>query len=227
MNEEVKYYYKDASGQTQGAYSLEELKRLKLGQHTLVWYRGLSDWAELSSILSPSTPNHYKWILLGFLSVIAFGGISALIYGMSIQNCLTRDSRASDEFNMYVEKYYRDLEYFGISVVKPSKTSVRFAPMQYFEDTKDIYGLSCGYNNDDIIEIYINEDRWKKLTRAQKYLIMYHELSHDILNVNDLPDLSINENKLMCPVFDRYKGLSMDDFIEISHDFFIEYQQSK
>ena len=94
--------------------------------------------------------------------------------------------------------------------------------MQYFEDTKDVHGLSYGYNNDDIIEIYINEDSWKRMSRPQKYLLMYHELSHDILNVGDLPAKEENYGKLMCPSMLMVDKISMDDFIEMAHALFEE-----
>ena len=99
---------------------------------------------------------------------------------------------------------------------------MKLAPMQYFEDTKDIHGVSYGYKNDDIIEIYINEDSWKRFSRPQKYLLMYHELSHDILNVDDLPEKEENYGKLMCPYILSYDKISMDEFIEMSHDLFEE-----
>ena len=43
---------------------------------------------------------------------------------------------------------------------------------------------------------------------------MYHELAHDILNVDDLEISEENQGKLMYPEFSKRQGLSMDDFIE-------------
>jgi hypothetical protein len=48
---------------------------------------------------------------------------------------------------------------------------------------------------------------------------MYHELSHDVLNLEDLPK---NEGKLMFPSIATYESKTMDDFIESSHVFFEE-----
>ena len=121
---------------------------------------------------------------------------------------------------MYLDKFYRDIEFFGINKRKPRSVIMKLAPMQYFENTKDYHGVSYGYKDDNIIEIYINEDSWKKFSRPQKYLIMYHELAHDILNIDDLPDKEENYGKLMCPVFSNLDKITMDDFIEMSHKLF-------
>ena len=224
-NDEIKYYYKGPDGQTRGSVSKDELRRLNLSPNTLVWHKGLADWVEYSSLF-PNTTTKFdkKWtpLALGIVAIICIALLVVFCSPFATHRKLMNNSYSSDEFDMYLNKYYRDLEVFGISVVKSRSVSIRFAPMQYFEDTKDFYGLAYGGGDNDRIEIYINEDGWRKLTRAQKYLLMYHELSHDILNVDDLPNIPSNYSKLMCPVLDRFERLTMDDFIEISHDFFIE-----
>ena len=53
-----------------------------------------------------------------------------------------------------------------------------------------------------------------------RYFIMYHELTHDILNLNDLKYLPENEGKLMYPELENYNEKTMDDFIESSHKLF-------
>jgi hypothetical protein len=49
---------------------------------------------------------------------------------------------------------------------------------------------------------------------------MYHELAHDILNIDDLPDKEENYGKLMCLIFSNLDKITMDDFIEMSHELF-------
>ena len=49
---------------------------------------------------------------------------------------------------------------------------------------------------------------------------MYHELSHDILNVGDLPFSQENKGKLMCPYMLSNDKISMDEFIEMAHELF-------
>ena len=51
---------------------------------------------------------------------------------------------------------------------------------------------------------------------------MYHELAHDVLNLDDLEPESRNEGKLMYPYISSYEKKTMDDFIESTHALFEE-----
>jgi hypothetical protein len=82
-------------------------------------------------------------------------------------------------------------------------------------------------NNDDIIEIYINPSTWKSFNKPMRYFLMYHELSHDVLNVDDLSNLKVNEGKLMFPAISTYESKTMDDFIESSHELLEEIASKK
>lgn len=134
------------------------------------------------------------------------------------------------DFDFYVDKYYRDLEYFGIIPVRPKSVIIKFADLDKMVDTKETEGICYGINQDDKIEIYINPSSWEKFTKPMKYWLMYHELSHDILNVDDLPDTEENKGKLMYPYGSKYftmdtgTVMTMDYFIEHFHSFIDEYK---
>ena len=49
---------------------------------------------------------------------------------------------------------------------------------------------------------------------------MYHELAHDVLNIDDLSDLPSNNGRLMCPYINTYEITHMDQFIEASYELF-------
>ena len=53
-----------------------------------------------------------------------------------------------------------------------------------------------------------------KLQQAHAVFLMYHELAHDILNLDDLEMNPSHERKLMYPAINTYENVSMDDFIE-------------
>lgn len=137
------------------------------------------------------------------------------------------------DFNFYVEKYYRDLEFYGINPVRPMSQIIKFADLDKMEDTKECEGICYGINQDDRIEIYINPSSWKRFTKPMKYWVMYHELSHDVLNVDDLPDTEENRGKLMYPygsksfTMDTGMVMSMDYFIERFHSFLEEYSAER
>lgn len=137
------------------------------------------------------------------------------------------------DFNFYVQKYYRDLEFYGINAVRPMSQIIKFADLDKMEDTKECGGMCYGFNQDDRIEIYINPSSWEQFTKPMKYWVMYHELSHDVLNVEDLPDTEENRGKLMYPhisksfTMDTGMVMSMDYFIEHFHSFLEEYSAER
>jgi len=138
-------------------------------------------------------------------------------------NEIVSNSYDSDEdFDMYVQKFYRDLEFFGIYPKKPALQIIKFAKLDQLDNTTHIHGLSYGSGDDDKIEIYINPSTWKSFNKPMRYFLMYHELAHDVLNLDDLDAKPSNEGKLMYPAISSYEGVSMDDFIEISHALFDE-----
>ena len=55
---------------------------------------------------------------------------------------------------------------------------------------------------------------------------MYHELSHDVLNLEDLEATPNNEGKLMYSEISRYENYTMDDFIESFHLEFENYNKN-
>lgn len=141
-------------------------------------------------------------------------------------NKVVENSFSSDEdFDSYVEKFYRDLEFYGIYPRRPKKKIIKFSKLEQIENATHLHGLSFGFDNDDLIEIYINPISWEKSNRATKYLLMYHELSHDILNLDDLELTEENIGKLMYPSIETSSSLSMDDFIESSHDLFENFDE--
>lgn len=129
---------------------------------------------------------------------------------------------ADIDFDFYVQKFYRDLEVFGIFPQKPKTTIIKFAKFDHITDATHIHGVSCGVYDDDRIEIYINPSTWEKFSKPKRYYLMYHELSHDVLNVDDLKDIPSNYGKLMYPVIISYESITMDDFIKASHELFDE-----
>ena len=60
-----------------------------------------------------------------------------------------------------------------------------------------------------------------------RYFLMYHELSHDVLNLDDLDIKLENEGKLMYPEISSYEMKSMDDFIESFHSLFEQHAKNE
>jgi len=53
---------------------------------------------------------------------------------------------------------------------------------------------------------------------------MYHELAHDLLNLEDLAPTGSNDEKfLMYPHMSDFRNVTMDEFIESYQRVFLEY----
>ena len=225
MTDSIKYYYLDSNNKPIGPLNKSDFEKLHFPPGTKIWYTGLKQWIDYApqeakrEVKAPS-----RKVGVYVIGTIVLIGIIWFIVSLSSRSTMKRQivegAYDCEEFQMYLDKFYRDIEFIGINKRKPRTIIMKLAPMQYFENTKDYHGVSYGYKDDNIIEIYINEDSWKKFSRPQKYLIMYHELAHDILNIDDLPDKEENYGKLMCPVFSNLDKITMDDFIEMSHELF-------
>jgi hypothetical protein len=156
-----------------------------------------------------------KVISVLFLTILFFIIYFIVQKKSDIKTEIIENSYDSDgDFQMYIDKYYRDLEYFGIFPKKPKTMIIKFSKLDQLNNTTHLHGISYGYNDDDRIEIYINESSWKKFSKPMKYFLMYHELSHDLLNVDDLDKVVLNEGRLMYPALYSYGNKNMDDFIE-------------
>jgi hypothetical protein len=129
----------------------------------------------------------------------------------SINNNYVGDN---ENFEIYVDKFYRELESAGIYKIRPEKVNIKLRPLDSFKNLNHLHGYSLGYNNDNEIDIHINRRSWNTFSKAQKYYLIFHELSHDVLNLDDLESNAPNENSIMYPSINAYKTLSMDDFIE-------------
>jgi hypothetical protein len=173
--------------------------------------------------------NSTKWIVGILIIIFTAFIIIKLIQRQTEANlhqAIISNSYDGDvNFNVYVEKFYRDLEFYGIFPKKPKTTIIKFSKLDQLDNTTHIHGLSLGYKDDSRIEIYINPSSWQKFTKPMRYFLLYHELSHDVLNLEDLEKKPINEGNLMYPEISSYEKKNMDDFIESYHKLFEENEK--
>lgn len=175
----------------------------------------------------PNKSKPSRWIIgIATLVVISFV-IIKLVQKQSEANLykeIVANSYDGDvNFDIYVEKFYRDLEFYGIFPKKPKTNIIKFSRLDQLDNTTHIHGLSLGHNDDSRIEIYINPSSWQQFSKPMRYFLMYHELAHDVLNLDDLDNKPINEGKLMYPEISTYEKKNMDDFIESFHALFEEH----
>jgi hypothetical protein len=63
--------------------------------------------------------------------------------------------------------------------VNKGKAIVSFEPL-----SGELLGLSYGINNETKIELRIDPEKWEKASAPKKWYLLYHELGHDVLNLN-------------------------------------------
>jgi hypothetical protein len=239
-----KYFYTDGKNKF-GPYSIGALKSKKLEPNTLIWYFGLEEWTPYKNIVDLKeskadintekqrfgltktfqnvTFKQYTYAIY-ILIPIAIIGLFLLFRNSSKNEEIKNSIISSDEdFQMYVDKFYRDIEVNGISKIRPKKQIISLANLDQHIESNHIHAISLGKDKDDLIEIYINKTSWDNFNKAQKYYVMYHELSHDVLNLVDLEGLIENKGQLMYPSIDSYERLTMDEFIDSYQKVFEEY----
>tara|TARA_B110000008_G_scaffold25107_1_gene22648 strand:- start:488 stop:1846 length:1359 start_codon:yes stop_codon:yes gene_type:complete len=132
----------------------------------------------------------------------------------------------NENFDMYVDKFYRELEVLGIFPVRPSNISIKLKDLDSRENTTHLHGYSLGYNDDDKIEIVINRRTWETSNKAIKHYLIFHELAHDVLNLDDLSPNISNKGMIMYPGISKYEGLNMDDLIINFHSLIENYSSN-
>jgi|TARA_B110000879_G_C11151808_1_gene504993 hypothetical protein len=228
-----------------------ELSRQPISFETLICFHPLDDWTCLSDLpelsdIDCTGKNEKKEQLFNVL--IAMIGIFILISivqfwpnsgsnnsdskdianSLSSSDLYRRVSSSSFDsdvdFDIYVEKFYRDARFMGIFPIRPKTTIIRFSPLDQTEGLAHIPGLSFGVDNDEKIEIYINPSTWKTFNKPMRYVLMYHESAHDVLNLRDLDQTESNEEQLlMYPALGDFRSFTMHEFIKSYQTLFVEY----
>lgn len=162
------------------------------------------------------------FVVVGFFSLFAYSVINNQLEVTLYNEIVANSYDVDKDFDLYIQKFYRDLEFYGIYPKEPKVTIIKFSKLDQIDNTTHIHGLSFGSDDDDKVEIYINPSTWEQFNKPMKYLLMYHELAHDVLNLDDLEANSFNEGKLMYPEISSYENKNMDDFIESAHALFEE-----
>ena len=124
------------------------------------------------------------------------------------------------EVKYIVDKFFRDLNNHGLNPVISEKFIIELKSLDSYKTTSHVHGISLGKDDENLVEIYINSNSWDSFNKTQKYYIIYHELSHDVLNLNDLSDNKSNFGKIMYPNMSVYNDLDMNDFIENMNELF-------
>ena len=88
-----------------------------------------------------------------------------------------------EEINTYdlqemVQFFLDDCKRSNINVPSIKTLSATFEPLE-----EGVIALAFGMNNDDQIIIRVDPTNWQKSDLIKKWYVIYHELGHDVLNL--------------------------------------------
>tara|TARA_B100002051_G_C16701591_1_gene621304 strand:- start:443 stop:1615 length:1173 start_codon:yes stop_codon:yes gene_type:complete len=91
------------------------------------------------------------------------------------------DLRDINEYDLesMVKYFLDDCEKNNVKVPSINTLDATFVPQE-----EGVIALAYGYNNDDIIKIQIDPEKWAKSSSQKRWYVLYHELGHDILNLD-------------------------------------------
>ena len=116
----------------------------------------------------------------------------------------------------FLNKEFDKVDFYGNSVIDSNQpTSSIFSSLD-----KGTIATALGMNNDEKIEIVVNPDVWKGYSNAKRLYILYHELGHDVFNLNHG-----NGGKMMYNYAD--KDVTWKDFVEDRTTMFESYVATK
>lgn len=235
----MKDFYYQWNGEKKGPYSFSEIVYKKLPKGTYVWYDGLDSWVLIENV--PLFRESYKsnkwgvWKAIGSSIALCMGAVlfsfifvanievETLKAEIEFKNKISKIAYddPSVDFQMYLDQFYKDLKYYNYTPEQPDNVIIKFAELNKIPETRSLAGISLGCNKDYCIEIYIDPAVWLIANDAQRYWIMYHELAHDILNLDHVDKTQDNVGQLMYPEIPE--NYNMDDFKKAYHEAFSQF----
>ncbi len=141
--------------------------------------------------------------------------LKILLIGLLFVNCTSQIEEPvytyelSKELQPYVFEYLNTLEKYDIKFKKQSFIVVFDADIM----RTPLVGQAKGMFNDDLVYVKINPKLWSYLTIKQKRHLIFHELSHDIFNIEHTEKVELMKPSMTTP----YESLQMDIEKEITN----------
>lgn len=127
--------------------------------------------------------------------------LKILFIGLLFINCTSQVKEPvytyelSKELQPYVFEYLSTLEKYDIKFKKQSFIVVFDADIM----RTHLVGQAKGMFNDDLVYVKINPSLWQELTTKQKRHLIFHELSHDIFNIEHTTEVELMKPSMTSP----------------------------
>ena len=119
----------------------------------------------------------------------------------------------SKELQPYVFEYINTLDKFGIKFKRQSFIVVFDADIM----GTPLVGQAKGMFNNDLVYVKINPRLWNQLTVKQKRHLIFHELSHDIFNIEHTEDIELMKPSMPSPSQSYYMNIKKEIELLMKH----------
>lgn len=114
--------------------------------------------------------------------------------------------RQNDKLLPYLYMFVADAREHGIDLDYVMRGEIELRFMR-----SDVYGKSWAWRNDNKVKVWVNYDKWIKMSEIHKITLMYHELGHDVLGLDhhDGPVVMLQSNDRIDTMKER--GISYEE----------------
>ena len=135
--------------------------------------------------------------------------LKTLLIGLLFINCTAQDKftyECSEALRPYLFMYLETLEKHNIKLKKQNFILVFDADIM----RTPLLGQARGMFNNDLVYVKINPRVWSDLTNKQKIHLIFHELSHDIFNIEHTDMIALMRPVMASPSASLAMNIDME-----------------
>ena len=144
--------------------------------------------------------------------------LKTLLIAMLFVNCATPIEPVytysiSKELQPYVREYLLTLDDYDIEFKKQSFIVVFDADII----KTPLVGQAKGMFNNDLVYVKVNPKIWRHLTHKQRRHLLFHELSHDLFNIEHTKDVELMKPSMPSPSQSYYMDIDKEIDLLMKH----------
>ena len=124
--------------------------------------------------------------------------LGLMTFGMQAQGVSVLKYSVSTSLMEYLKEYIDELDYYGIDYSFGDNLTLEIYDISRVRGEGSVAGIALGMYDNSRVEVYIDKEVWRVSNSRQKKWTVYHELSHDIFNVQHcavrLMDTTVPDN---------------------------------
>ena len=136
-------------------------------------------YIQMHSIVEEKSMMEFNKKLMSTISTNPNDGVKSLRYkinGVDMRDINEYDLKAM--INFFIDDYERNVNQKSFSINRDN-IDAKFTSLD-----ENQLAVALGYDDDDNIVIRVDPVKWSKASKEKRWYILYHELGHDILNLD-------------------------------------------